>query len=130
MDPDYLLDLFAQFGSIRLKRMFGGKGLFADEVMFGYLDGDVIYLKTDEETRAAFVAEGCEALAYQKRTGETIELSFYRVPDRLYDDPGEMAEWARRAEAVAQRSPAAVRKRQRASASRSRASRRPANTAR
>lgn len=129
MDADDLVDLFAQFGPVRLKRMFGGKGLFAGEVMIGYLGGDTIYLKTDEETRPAFVAEGCKPLTYQKHTGETIELSYYTVPDRLYDDPDEMAEWARRAEAIARHSPTAVRKQRRLAGARP-ARRRPANTAR
>ena len=38
-------------------------------------------------------------------------MSYYEVPERLYDDPEEFAEWVRRAYAVAERSPAVRRKR-------------------
>jgi DNA transformation protein and related proteins len=108
-DRSYLLDLFAQYGPIRFRRMFGSEGLFAGEVMIGFADDDIIYLKTDETTRPAYEAEGCRPFVYRKRTGEEIVMSYYRIPDRLYDDPEEFAEWARRATAVAER-PAARRR--------------------
>lgn len=124
----YLLDLFAQYGPIRVRRMFGSEGLFAGDVMIGFADEDIIYLKTDEATRAAFVAEGCGPFVYRKRSGEEIVMSYYRVPDRLYDDPEEFAEWARRATAVAEKSPTVARKRRTALAKP--AKRRPSRAAR
>jgi DNA transformation protein and related proteins len=110
-DRSYLLDLFAQYGPIRLRRMFGSEGLFDGDVMIGFADEDIIYLKTDETTRQAFVAEGCKPFVYRKRNGEEIVMSYYRIPDRLYDDPDELADWARRAATVAQKSPTVARKR-------------------
>ncbi|MDR3528249.1 MAG: TfoX/Sxy family protein [Rhizomicrobium sp.] len=110
MAPDYLLDLFAQFGPVRIRRMFGMQGLFAGERMIGFAGDDALYLKTDEATRGAFEAEGCEAFVYRKASGEEIAMSYYRIPDRLYDDPEELAEWARKAEAVAAQTPTAKRK--------------------
>ncbi len=110
-DRSYLLDLFAQYGPIRFKRMFGAEGLFDGDLMFGFADDGVIYLKTDETTRPAFEAEGCKPFVYRKHTGEEIEMSYWRISDRLYDDPEELAQWARRAFAVATRSPTAVKKR-------------------
>lgn len=110
-DRSHLLDLFEQFGPIRIRRMFGSDGIFTGEVMIGFADDDVIYLKTDEATRPAFLAEGCKPFVYKKHSGEEIVMSYYRIPDRLYDDPEELAEWARRAQAVAEKSPTAARKR-------------------
>lgn len=107
-----LQDLFAAFGAIRIKRMFGGQGLFAGDLMIGYTDGDIIYLKTDETTRPAFAAEGCAPLTYRKHTGAEIALSFWSIPDRLYDEPDELAEWARRAYAAAEHAPSTARKRE------------------
>ncbi len=119
----YLLDLFSCYGPIRIRRMFGSEGLFTGDVMIGFADDDVIYLKTDEATRAAFVAEGCKPFVYRKHNGEEIVMSYYRIPDRLYDDPEELAEWARRAQAVAEASPTVARKRKAAVKRRARASR-------
>jgi len=110
MDPAYLLDLFAQFGPLRIRRMFGMQGLFAGERMIGFAGDDALYLKTDEATREAYEAEGCEPFVYRKSTGDEIAMSYYRIPDRLYDDPEELAAWARKAEAVAAQTPTAKRK--------------------
>ncbi len=108
---DRLLDLFAQYGPIRFKRMFGAEGLFDGDVMIGFAEDDIIYLKTDETTRPAFDAEGCKPFVYRKHAGEEIVMSYWRIPDRLYDDPEELADWARKAFAVANRSPTTAKKR-------------------
>lgn len=119
MDKAFLLDLFEPFGPIRIKRMFGMQGVFVDELMIGFAGEDALYLKTDETTRPDYEAEGCGPFIYAKQTGEAIAMSYWRVPERLFDDPEELARWARKAHAVAQRKPTAKRKiKKRISASR------------
>ncbi len=104
-------DLFAAFGPVALKRFFGGEGIFAGDTMIGMVFDDVIYLTTDEETRKAFVAQKCKAFKFKKRsTGEIISTHWYSVPDRLCDDPEELAQWARAALTVASRSQTARKK--------------------
>jgi len=107
----YIQDLFSHFGPVRTRRMFGAEGLFCGDVMFGFTEEGVVYLKADESTRSAYTAEGCRPFTYRKHNGEEVVMSYYPVPDRLYDDPEEFAEWARRALAVAERSPSLERKR-------------------
>ena len=103
-DPHRFDDLFAEFGPIRLKRFFGGEGITVDEAMIGMIFDDIVYFKTDEETRKGFVAERCKPFSFLKRTtGETIVTTWFALPDRLYDDPEELAVWARAALAVARR---------------------------
>ena len=107
MDPAFIRDLFAQFGPVTIKRMFSGAGIFADGLMFGLVVRDVIYLKTDERTVADFEREGSTPFTYTRgrTSGRAREhaLPYWRLPERLYDDPDEMAEWARRAFAAAER---------------------------
>ncbi|HSC59591.1 MAG TPA: TfoX/Sxy family protein [Rhizomicrobium sp.] len=100
-------DLFAEFGPIRLRRFFGGEGIVADDVMIGMVFDDIIYFKTDDETRKAFVAEKTKPFSFLKRsTGETIVTTWFALPDRLYDDPEELAQWARAALDVARKAEA------------------------
>src|SRR6201996_2086271 len=95
-------DLFGTFGPIRLKRFFGGEGITADDVMIGMVFDDIIYFKTDEGTRALFVAEKCKPFTFVKhKSGETVVTTWYALPDRLYDEPDELAAWARAAVRVA-----------------------------
>jgi len=113
-DPDRFDDLFGPFGRIVVRRMFGAEGLFRDGLMFGIVYEERIYFKTSEESRQAFIAEGAGPLYYKMKNGEGILTSYYELPDRLYDDPEELADWARDAFAVALQSPTA-RKKKRAS---------------
>ena len=95
VDPDHLTELFSVFGPIEVRRMFGAAGLFADGVMFGLVSGGVIYLKADADTAPRFAGEGCEPFSYATKTGRRTLTSHWRLPDRLYDDPDELAQWAR-----------------------------------
>lgn len=103
---DLLLDALAPLGAISLRRMFGGGGVYCDGVMFALVADDVLFLKSDDGTRAEFTAEGCGPFVYDGK-GKPIEMSYWRMPERLLDDPEEMVAWARKALAVAQRAAAA-----------------------
>ena len=95
-------DLFREFGPVKLRRFFGGEGIYTGPLMIGMVFADTIYFKTDEETRKRFLAERTQPFSFRKHTsGETVVTTWYAVPDRLYDDPDEFAEWAREAHGVA-----------------------------
>src|SRR5436853_5788867 len=108
MDAESLRELFAEFGPVDVRRMFGGAGVFVGDRMFALVSREVIYLKADAETIPAFEQEGLAPFSYATRNGEQKVTSYWRIPDRLYDDPEELARWARSAHAVALR--AAARK--------------------
>ena len=102
MHEDFLHDLFAEFGAIEIKRMFSGRGIYARGVIFGIISRDgAIHFKTDEVTRAAYEQEGAKPLAFTKKNGQRMVTSYWRLPERLYDDPAELADWAREAVRVA-----------------------------
>jgi DNA transformation protein and related proteins len=83
--------------------MFGGAGIFADGTMFALVHDGVIYLKADERNAPDFEREGLGPFTYLRK-GERASLSSYRrMPDRLYDDPDELAGWARAALAAAEK---------------------------
>jgi DNA transformation protein and related proteins len=107
MDPDFIRDLFAPFGPVTVRRMFSGAGIFADGLMFGLIVRDVIYLKADDTSAADFEREGCKPFTYTrgKKSGRPSEhaLPYWRLPERLYDDPDELAVWAKRAFVAAER---------------------------
>ena len=95
--------MFSAFGPVDVRRMFGGAGLFADGVMFALLVRGVIYLKTDEHNVSDYEREGLEPFTYATQHGRRGVMSYRRMPDRLYDDPDELATWARAALAAARR---------------------------
>src|SRR5262252_3274001 len=110
MDADFIFELFAGFGPVSVRRMFGGAGIYAEGTMFGLVADGVIYLKADEHTIPDFEREGLKQFTYTAKGRKSVALSYWRMPDRLYDEPDELAQWARASVMVAQRTP---RKRQR-----------------
>lgn len=108
-DPCRFDDLFREFGPIRLRRFFGGEGIYVDDTMIGMVFDDTIYFKTDEQTRKAFAAAKTKPFSFHKGK-ELIVTTWFALPDGLYDDPDELARWARDAHKVALASPAAKKK--------------------
>ena len=110
MDAETLQELFAEFGPVSIRRMFGGMGVFADGLMIALVSRGVIYLKADAETIPVFEQEGQAPFSYATKNGEHKLTSYWRMPDRLYDDTEELARWARDAHAVALRKAARAAK--------------------
>jgi DNA transformation protein and related proteins len=107
LDPDFIRELFSQFRPVTVKRMFGGAGLYSEGLMFGLVFDAAIYLKVDETSIPDFEREGSQPFVYTRakspgRVGRH-SLSYWRLPERLYDDPDELAVWAGRALAIAER---------------------------
>lgn len=98
----HLHDLFAGFGPISVRRMFGGAGVFHAGLMIGLVADDVLYLKVDGETRARFEAAGCRPFVYEAK-GRPMTMSYCEAPGAALDDPAVMAEWARLAWDAARR---------------------------
>jgi DNA transformation protein len=100
---DFLREQLAPLGRLSLRRMFGKTGVFCDGVMFAVVTENTLYLRVDEQNREIFKeAESFPPLNYAKG-GATIDLSFWRVPERLFDERDEFITWARAALAAAHR---------------------------
>jgi DNA transformation protein and related proteins len=95
--PDDIVELFSVFGPVNVRRMFGGAGIYADGTMFALVADGVIYLKAGASNVAMFERERLAPFTYERRKGERAVMSYRRMPDRLYDDPEELALWARAA---------------------------------
>jgi DNA transformation protein len=104
-------DSFAEFpseqlaalGRVTMRRMFGKTGVFCDGLMFGMVADNTLYFRVDDDNRTAFEeAASFPPLNYRKKGG-MIDLSFWRAPDRLFDEADELVTWARIALAAARR---------------------------
>jgi DNA transformation protein and related proteins len=113
LNSDFIRELFAPFRPVATKRMFGGIGLYAEGLMFGLVFDDVIYLRVDEAAIPSFEREGSAPFVYPLAKHHVGRASrhFWRLPERLYDDPDELAEWAGRALVIAERRKSAPRER-------------------
>jgi DNA transformation protein and related proteins len=105
-NPEFINELFAGFGPVTVRRMFSGAGVFADGLMIALVVRGVIYLKADAELIPAFEREGLGPFSYKTKDGSRTLNSYWRMPERLYDDPDELAAWAGRSMAAARRADA------------------------
>jgi len=105
LDPDFIHELFAPFRPVTMKRMFGGAGLYAEGLMFGIVFDGTIYLRVDVASIPEFEREGSAPFVYPLAKAHAGRPSrhFWRLPVRLYDEPDELAVWAARALAIAER---------------------------
>ena len=100
---EFLREQLAPLGRVTMRRMFGKTGVFCDGVMFGMVTDNTLYFRVDDKNRATFKeAQSFPPLNYAKK-GRTIDLAFWRVPERLFDEPDELIAWARAALAAAHR---------------------------
>jgi DNA transformation protein len=100
---EFLRDQLAPLGRLTMRRMFGKTGVFCDGLMFAMVTDDALYFRVDDQNRAAFKeAESVAPLSYEKK-GRSIDLSFWRAPERLFDQPDELVAWAQAALAAARR---------------------------
>jgi DNA transformation protein len=110
MDRDFLIDLFADFGPVTIRRMFSGFGISADGTNFALALRGSLYLRADDQTIPFFEAERKGPFHYQTRARTVTVNSYWQLPERLYDDPQEFSEWARAAERAALRKRPKARK--------------------
>ena len=104
--PDYLVDLLAPWGNVRLKRMFGGFGLYRDDVFFSIIDDGVVYFKVDDALRHRFEAAQSEPFSFphKDKSGEIKQMimkGYWRVPDEVLEDTDQLFEWAQASYEVA-----------------------------
>lgn len=97
----FVLDQFDQLGDVSPRAMFGGVGLYYRGVFFGIIAGDVLYLKVDDTTRSDYIRAGMGPFVpYPERAGT---MQYYAVPVDVLENPEQLARWAKRAIAVAER---------------------------
>jgi DNA transformation protein len=100
---EFLCEQLAPLGRLTMRRMFGKTGVFCDGLMLAMVTENTLYFRVDDDNRAAFAeAASLPPLNYEKK-GNTIDLSFWRAPDRLFDEPDELVRWAQIALAAARR---------------------------
>ena len=109
MDREFLIDLFADFGPVAIRKMFSGYGISADGINFALSLRAGLFFRADEMTIPDYEAEGSKPFQYATRAKTVLVNSYWELPARLFDDSAELAQWARAALAAAQR--AKVKKR-------------------
>jgi DNA transformation protein len=106
---EYCIELLGSAGRPRARRMFGGHGLYLDDLFVALVTGERLYLKADAQTRPLFEAAGCAPFVYRRddTAGQAVSMSYFSAPHEAMESPPLMQPWARLALAAALRARAA-----------------------
>ena len=96
-------ELLQSWAPVRVRPMFGGCGLFRDDLMFAIISDDELFLKADAHSEPDFEGYGLQPFVYHKQ-GKPVTMSFRQAPAELFDDPEVAMDWAQRAWEAALRS--------------------------
>ena len=99
----YVRELLSNLGQVRIRKMFGGAGVYLDELMFATVFDDGLYFRVDEETEARFRAAGSKPALFRMKDGRELEMSYWSAPEEALDSPDEAEPWARLALEAAMR---------------------------
>ncbi len=87
------LGLLMPLGPVRARAMFGGHGLYLDEVMFALIGWGDLWFRVDGETKARFAEAGSEPFVYQGKT-KPVEMPYWRAPPGSMESPEALLPWA------------------------------------
>ncbi len=91
---EHCAELLAPLGAVRSRRMFGGFGIYVDEVFVAIVAADRLYLKVNDQTRPQFEAAGCQPFVYDAKRG-AVALGYWSAPAEAMESPALMQPWAR-----------------------------------
>lgn len=101
--PSYRTFVLEQIGrvipGVRSRSMFGGIGIYADELFFALIANDILYFKVSDANRGDFEARGMGPFRPFGEHGEV--MSYYQVPEDVLEDLEVLREWADKSVAVA-----------------------------
>jgi DNA transformation protein and related proteins len=92
---DYCLELLSSLrqGDIAAKKMFGGVSFSIDGKTFSIIAFDELWLKVDDESRAAFEQAKCRIFTYDGKDGVRT-MNYYTVPEEAMESAALMRPWA------------------------------------
>uniref|UniRef100_A0A832H4D2 TfoX family protein n=1 Tax=Oscillatoriales cyanobacterium SpSt-402 TaxID=2282168 RepID=A0A832H4D2_9CYAN len=90
---------------VTARAMFGGYGLYINGIMFALIANDTLYFKVDDSNREDFVALGMQPFMYEGKH-KPIQMSYYQLPDEVYNHPAQLMIWVEKAHAVARQAKA------------------------
>ena len=92
---EWLLEQLSPLGTVRARAMFGAYGLYLDDLFFGLVDEDILYLKVDDDNLQRFLSAGSQPFRYMAKDGKQMSMSYFSPPDSVLDVPADLIDWAR-----------------------------------
>ncbi|WGI20674.1 TfoX/Sxy family protein [Amylibacter sp. IMCC11727] len=101
-DIAYVTDLFSDLPAVTTRKMMGGLSIYSEGTIFaiwmgtGELEGTLMVKATDDLAQA-LENDGAIPFTYtNKKSGKTVTMPYWSLPDSALDDPESACDWARK----------------------------------
>ena len=105
---DYVLERLECTGPAVGKNMFGGVGIYLQDLFFALIADDVLYFKVDDTNRLDYINAGMEPFKPYGDRGQVMQ--YYQVPIEVLEDNDSLRTWANKALAIAREKSRAKKK--------------------
>ena len=97
----YVLDQLHGLGRVTARPMFGGVGLYNEDLFFALIDNDTLYFKVNDSTRPRYARLGMKPFCPFPDDPSREMGGYFEVPADVLEDADELVTWARQASEVA-----------------------------
>ena len=87
-----MAELLSPFGTMRIRKMFGGYGIYANGLMMALIAYDKLYFKANAAAKNYFEQCGSQPFVYEAH-GKRATMSYWQAPEDLADDHQELKKW-------------------------------------
>ena len=100
---DYVLDILEPFGNIRSRKMFGGYGIYKEDIFFALIIDGILRFKVDDTNRSDYEECGCEPFRYTGKKDKVVVMNYWEVPIDVLENRDLLEQWVDKALDVARR---------------------------
>ena len=87
---DFVLDQLQDLNGVEARPMFGGHGLYKDEIFFGIVHKGKLFFKVDESTVGEYRRR--KMRSFHPNAKQTLR-SYYEVPVEIIEDGERLGAW-------------------------------------
>ena len=98
---DFVLDQLSELGHVKARSMFGGVGLYCDDLFFGIIARDTLFLKVDSLNRPDYERAGMTP--FKPYNDRPATMQYYEVPVGVLESAPDLVRWAQKSVAAAGR---------------------------
>jgi DNA transformation protein len=97
MDDARITEFFTSVGSVSIRPVFGGKGIYLHGKIIAFQRKGELLVKGDKKVAQRIEKAGGKRMSYRRRKGtrQKVYLPYWSVPDSAYHDADEMARWVK-----------------------------------
>ncbi|MCP5072348.1 MAG: TfoX/Sxy family protein [Rhodobacteraceae bacterium] len=96
-DIEHIHDLFSELEPLSTRKMMGGLCIYSDGQIFALIGPEEkLFIKATAGLAEKLAQVGSKRFDYQNKSGKTVSMPYWTLPDSALDDPSEACDWGRK----------------------------------